>query len=112
MQSKVDIDKIRTMKEDGLQVVDVEEKGKGVMSTRKFKKGELLCEYRGECLSLKAARCREKEYLQMPESGCFMYYFTYKHMTLWLVQCKCRVIVATCFYTALIPQRQEGWEGW
>ena len=75
----IDIDKILAKREDGLEVVDVEGKGKGVITSRKFQKDEVLCEYRGECLSAKHAKSREKEYLQIPGSGCFLYYFTYTH---------------------------------
>lgn len=74
-----------TKKEDGLDVVEVEGKGNGVVTTKPFKKDALLCEYRGECLSMKEARAREKEYLQVPGSGCFLYYFNFKHTKLWLV---------------------------
>ena len=57
-----------------------------MVATKCFKKGEFLCEYRGECLSLKVAKDREIKYLEQQETRCFMYYFDFKHTKLWLVQ--------------------------
>lgn len=84
MQQKMDIEKIVKKCEDGLDIVPVEGKGNGVVATKRFRKGELLCEYRGECLSLKDAKKREKEHLDA-NMGCFMYYFNFKNTKLWLV---------------------------
>ena len=81
----MDVDKIIAMDEDGLKIVEIAGKGKGVAVTRVFKKDEVICEYRGKCISLKEAKSREKELLKIPGSGCFLYYFTYNRMTLWLV---------------------------
>ena len=40
----------------------MEGKGRGVVSTRPFSKGELVCEYSGELISLEEAQRREGEY--------------------------------------------------
>ena len=70
--------KIRSKLEDGLSVVDVEGKGRGMMSTRAFKKGELVCEYSGELISHTEAKRREERYLKDSSIGCYTYYFEYK----------------------------------
>lgn len=81
----MEIEKITNWIEDGLSEVTITGKGKGVVATKHFRKGEILCEYRGETLSLKDAKEREKEYLEQHESRCFMYYFDFKHTKFWLV---------------------------
>ncbi len=44
-------------------VVEIEGKGRGVVSTRNFKKKEFLCEYTGECIS--EAKGRETAFLML-----------------------------------------------
>ena len=61
----MDITKILEKLEDGISVVPIEGKGKGVVTTRQFKKGELICEYRGECLPFKEAQQREVKHLRL-----------------------------------------------
>ena len=66
-----------------LQVVDVEGKGQGVVSTRPFKHGELICEYSGELISYEEATQREADYAKDHSYGCYMHYFNYKAKKLW-----------------------------
>ena len=61
----------------------VEEKGRGIFSTRPFKKGELVCEYSGELVSIEEARAREGKYRENEAVGCYMYYFAYKDKKWW-----------------------------
>ena len=62
----------------------MEGKGRGVVSTRRFMRGELICEYSGELISHKEAKAREERYYSTDESiGCYMYYFEYKGTKLW-----------------------------
>ena len=65
----------------------MEGKGRGVVSTRRFSRGELVCEYSGELISLEEAREREAEYGKDPSVGCYMYYFSHKSNKLWQVFC-------------------------
>ena len=58
-------------------------KGRGVVTTRGFTKGEFLCEYKGEMISYNEARKREKEYSKDPSIGCFMYYFEWRNKKMW-----------------------------
>ena len=69
--------------ESGLEVVDVEGKGRGVVSTRPFSKGELVCEYSGEPISYEEAKEREDKYGKDESIGCYMYYFEHKGTKLW-----------------------------
>ena len=70
-------------------MVEVEGKGRGVVSTRRFSRGELVCEYSGELISLEEAREREVEYGKDPSVGCYMYYFSHKSNKLWQVCFAC-----------------------
>ena len=65
------------------QAVEVEGKGRGVVSTRPFSKDELVCEYSGELISHKVAKRREARYSMDPKIGCYMYYFQFKTKKLW-----------------------------
>ena len=68
--------KLCAKNEEDLKVVDVEGKGKGVVPTRPFRRGELICEYSGDLVSEKEAKSREEEYTKAPSIGCYMYYFS------------------------------------
>ena len=59
------------------QVVEVKGKGRGVITTRKFKKGELLCEYTGNLLTYEEGIKKEREYAKDANIGCYMYFFRY-----------------------------------
>lgn len=64
-------------KEEGLKVVDFNGKGRGVVSTRPFHKGEFVVEYAGDLITHKTAQDRERVYAMNPNFGCYMYYFMY-----------------------------------
>ena len=61
----------------------MEGKGRGVFSTKPFKKSDLICEYTGELISFQEAQRREELYSANPSAGCFMYYFMFKMKRLW-----------------------------
>lgn len=71
--------RLRNKDESGLKVIDIEGKGRGVVSTRVFSRNELVCEYSGELISHEAAKRREEEYEKDSSIGCYMYYFTHKN---------------------------------
>lgn len=54
------------------------EKGRGIFSTRRFERGEFVCEYAGEMISYKAAKKREEKYATDTSIGCYMYFFEHK----------------------------------
>ena len=62
----------------GLEVQEFPDKGRGVVATRKLKKGDFVVEYSGELLDLDKAKEREAKYSMDITKGCYMYYF--KHM--------------------------------
>ncbi|CAG9104333.1 unnamed protein product [Plutella xylostella] len=66
---------IRDQREDGLTVAYFEGKGRGIIATRAFCRGQFVVEYAGELVGLSEARDRELKYAQDPEAGCYMYYF-------------------------------------
>ena len=59
------------------------EKGRGVVATKVFGKGELLCEYSGELISHAEALKRESTYEKDPSIGCYLYFFQHKQNKLW-----------------------------
>lgn len=64
--------------EDGLLVKQIENKGRGVFSTRSFLKGDFIVEYAGDLITYKEAKKRESEYGKDAAIGCYMYYFDFK----------------------------------
>ncbi|KAK2708539.1 N-lysine methyltransferase KMT5A-B-like isoform X2 [Artemia franciscana] len=68
-------------KEDGVKVELFPEKGRGVVTTRYFKKGEFVLEYAGDLIDIVEAKRREAVYSQDQNLGSFMYYFQYKNVS-------------------------------
>ncbi|XP_041972161.1 histone-lysine N-methyltransferase PR-Set7 [Aricia agestis] len=66
---------VREQKEDGLEVAYFEGKGRGVIATKPFCRGQFVVEYAGELVGVAEAREREHKYAQDPNAGCYMYYF-------------------------------------
>ncbi|XP_034547286.1 lysine methyltransferase 5Ab [Notolabrus celidotus] len=67
--------------EEGMQVKNIEGKGRGIFAIDGFKKGEFVVEYHGDLLELEEAKIREGQYAQDPQTGCYMYYFQYQTKT-------------------------------
>ncbi|XP_058804928.1 histone-lysine N-methyltransferase PR-Set7-like [Phymastichus coffea] len=65
--------------EDGLQVRHFPGKGRGVVTTRNFVKGEYVVEYAGELIDLTTAKKREVKYAKDQNAGCYMYYFQHRN---------------------------------
>ncbi|XP_021921759.1 N-lysine methyltransferase KMT5A isoform X2 [Zootermopsis nevadensis] len=70
---------ILSQREDGLEVHNFEGKGRGIVTTRLFSKGEFVVEYAGELIDICEAKEREKRYAQDQNTGCYMYYFNYRN---------------------------------
>ena len=68
-----------------IQVQASKGKGLGVFAKRPFRKGEFVCEYKGEILNLKKAKERENKYERDEKVGSYMYYFKQKNETFWYV---------------------------
>ncbi|BES97344.1 Histone-lysine N-methyltransferase PR-Set7 [Nesidiocoris tenuis] len=65
-------------REDGLEVHNFEGKGRGIVATRHFGRGDFVVEYAGELISMDEARERESIYARDQNTGCYMYYFVYR----------------------------------
>lgn len=65
---------ILSKQQEGLEVRNIEGKGRGVFATRPFSKNEFVCEYAGELISPEEAKKREKTYSDDTDIGCYMYY--------------------------------------
>ena len=66
-----------------IQVVNVAEKGRGIVATKPFSKGDFICEYSGDLTSEDKAMSREAEYQKDCLIGCYMYYFMYNGKKYW-----------------------------
>ncbi|XP_023247904.1 N-lysine methyltransferase KMT5A-like [Copidosoma floridanum] len=71
--------KVRCSSEDGLQVRCFNGKGRGVITTRSFVRGEFVVEYIGELIDLVTAKKREAKYAKDLNTGCYMYYFQHRN---------------------------------
>lgn len=69
--------------EDGLIVKMFPEKGRGIVAARSFQRGEFVVEYIGELIDQTEADCREEDYSQKADFGCYMYYFKHKEQQWW-----------------------------
>ncbi|XP_054708845.1 N-lysine methyltransferase KMT5A-like [Uloborus diversus] len=67
--------------EKGFEVKEFPEKGRGVITTKFFKKGEFVLEYDGDFIDYSEAKKREELYSAKENTGCYMYYFQYMNKT-------------------------------
>ena len=63
--------------EEGLEVVEIPRKGRGVKARIPFKEGDFVCEYIGEFMSGETGRYMEKEH-ERDQSGSYLYFFWYR----------------------------------
>lgn len=79
-EEQLAIEKAILMARDmGLAVKMFENKGRGIVATRPFARGEFVVEYVGEFISIAEANKREKVYAEDQSTGCYMYYFKHKN---------------------------------
>lgn len=66
-------------------VVFPDERGRGIVATRSFEKGEFVVEYAGELLrDIRVAEAREVEYGRQDSNGSgYMFFFPFKNKTCW-----------------------------
>ena len=72
---------ITSQKQGGLTVTTTESKGKGVIATIPFKKGDYVCSYSGELLTRTKGIEREQEYSD--DVGCYIFFFSHKGVDMW-----------------------------
>ena len=70
-----------------VQVVAVDGKGRGVVTTRTFEKDDFVVEYAGDLVSIVTAKQREDLYRRDRAVGCYMYYFQHWNKHYWSVGC-------------------------
>uniref|UniRef100_A0A8C0E6H0 [histone H4]-lysine(20) N-methyltransferase n=2 Tax=Strigidae TaxID=30459 RepID=A0A8C0E6H0_BUBBB len=63
------------------QIDYIDGKGRGVIATKHFNRGEFVVEYHGDLIEITDAKKREAVYAQDPSTGCYMYYFQYLSKT-------------------------------
>ncbi|XP_013105955.2 histone-lysine N-methyltransferase PR-Set7 isoform X1 [Stomoxys calcitrans] len=64
---------------EGLKIALFEGKGRGIISERRFERGEFVIEYVGDLISTTEAAEREKRYALDENAGCYMYYFKHNN---------------------------------
>uniref|UniRef100_A0A3B4GAK2 [histone H4]-lysine(20) N-methyltransferase n=1 Tax=Pundamilia nyererei TaxID=303518 RepID=A0A3B4GAK2_9CICH len=74
-------DLIKNDIEEGMEVKNIDGKGRGVFAVSGFKRGDFVVEYHGDLLDLAEAKIREAQYAEDPQTGCYMYYFQYQSKT-------------------------------
>ena len=62
----------------GLKIFDTGDKGRGIKTTKKICKGDLVVEYAGDILSEAEAVAREAGYKADPRKGSYMYFFEHQ----------------------------------
>jgi len=61
-----------------LDVREIQLKGRGVVTSRFYAKGDFVLEYSGELIDIGAAKDRESMYSLDTTKGCYMYYFNHR----------------------------------
>lgn len=64
----------------------IQGKGRGVIATRKFRRGDFVVEYHGELLDNATAKIREEEYSMRGENGGYMMFFEHANKKYWYVR--------------------------
>jgi len=63
--------------------MEIEGKGRGVVTSRPFTRGEFVVEYAGDLVDLGVAKQREQDYSNNLHVGCYMYYFQHAGKNYW-----------------------------
>ena len=70
---------IRFDRDEGMRIVTTPTKGRGVVATKPFKKGDFVVEYHGDLIDKPTADRREMEYAET-DVGCYIYYFKFNNV--------------------------------
>lgn len=68
---------IRSKTAEGLRIHDFGFKGRGIVTTRPFKKGDFVLEYIGDLMDGATAKAKEERYSHDASKGCYSYYFVH-----------------------------------
>ena len=66
-----------------VKVVELEGKGRGIVSTHYIPRGTMICEYEGILRTRKEGMGVEKDYERDEKIGCYVYYFTFRGEKYW-----------------------------
>lgn len=77
---------ISSGQETGLMIKEFSCKGRGIVASKPFTKGEFVVEYIGDLINMTEANEREKIYAKDENTGCYMYYFKYRNQQYWSVK--------------------------
>ena len=58
-------------------------KGRGVVASKSFARGDFVVEYHGDLIDIGQAKSRERKYSSKPDIGCYMYYFKFNNRCYW-----------------------------
>uniref|UniRef100_A0A2K5CN67 N-lysine methyltransferase KMT5A n=1 Tax=Aotus nancymaae TaxID=37293 RepID=A0A2K5CN67_AOTNA len=72
---------VESGKEEGMNIDLIDGKGRGVIATKQFSRGNFVVEYHGDLIEITDAKKREALYAQDPSTGCYIYYFQYLSKT-------------------------------
>jgi len=61
-----------------IEIREIENKGRGIVTKRDFDKGEFVVEYSGDLIDIGTAKELENKYSMDTSKGCYMYYFKHK----------------------------------
>ncbi|XP_011493824.1 PREDICTED: N-lysine methyltransferase SETD8-B-like [Ceratosolen solmsi marchali] len=79
-EKQIDLEnKILNEIEDGLEIKEFEDKGRGIITTKEFYRGDFVIEYIGDLIHGAVAKKREIQYAKNKNIGCYMYYFKHKN---------------------------------
>lgn len=98
-----------------MQVKFFEGKGRGVVSTKPFQRGDFVVEYAGDLVEIDEAKQREAFYSHFENVGCYMYYFQHKNKRYWYVFDNTKSLPEKIFqlssyyflFTALMQHRKQ-----
>ena len=78
MAEQAVINSIVNNREDGLKIIQTEDKGRGVEGTISFEKDCFIVEYAGQFMNVKQAREKEAYHQNDSSKGSYMFYFQFK----------------------------------
>jgi len=62
----------------GIEIANIELKGRGIKAVKSFNKGDFVVEYAGDLIDIGTAKDLEAKYSMDASKGCYMYYFKHR----------------------------------
>ena len=67
----------------GIEIANIELKGRGIKAVKSFNKGDFVVEYAGDLIDIGTAKDLEAKYSMDASKGCYMYYFKHRGKQYW-----------------------------